>query len=401
MTTYMVWSKRVAFAVAVLVSAIAVKLAFFPAPSAPQYLTAQATITDLQETVLASGTLEAFKQVSVGAQVSGQVKSLKVALGDEVKQGQVIAEIDSLPQQNELRNAEASLESVRAQRRAKQAALAQAESEFKRQREMLAEDATSRQDYESAKATLDTTRADIAALDAQIVQASIAVDTARIDLGYTRITAPMDGVVVAIVTKEGQTVNAAQEAPTIVKVAQLDVMTVKAEISEADVVRVKPGQRVHFTILGEPDQSYEATLRSIEPAPESIADDDTSTTSSSSSSDEAVYYNGLFDVPNPDHKLRISMTTQVTIVLHEAQGVLAIPSGALGTKDGQGHYAVRVLSRDGLPEGRAVRVGMNDTVNAQILEGLEKGERVIVGEASADSAEVKEDNARPGPPMRL
>lgn len=402
MKTHMVWSKRLALAAAVPVLAIAVKLAFFTAPSVPQYLTAQTVIADLQETVLATGTLEAFKQVSVGAQVSGQVKSLKVALGDQVKQGQVIAEIDSLTQQNDLRNAEASLESVRAQRRAKQAALVQAESEFKRQREMLAEDATSRQDYESAKATQDTTRADISALDAQIVQASIAVDTARIDLGYTRITAPMDGIVVAIVTKEGQTVNAAQEAPTIVKVAQLDTMTVEAEISEADVVRVRPGQRVYFTILGEPDRRYEATLRSIEPAPESIADDDTSTTSSSSSSsDEAIYYNGLFDVPNPEHKLRISMTAQVTIVLNEAKGALAIPSGALGSKDAQGRYIVRVLNGNGLPEERSVRVGMNDTVNAQILEGLEPGERVIVGEAAADSTGTEENNSRPRPPMRL
>ncbi|WP_202797903.1 macrolide transporter subunit MacA [Desulfocurvibacter africanus] len=395
------WSKRFVLAVALLIVA-AVKLAFFPASPAPQYLTAQAEITNLEETVLASGTLEAFKQVSVGAQVSGQVKSLKVALGDQVKQGQVIAEIDSLPQQNELRNAEASLESVRAQRRAKQATLLQAELEFKRQREMLAEDATSRQDYESAQATLNATRADIAALDAQIVQASIAVDTARIDLGYTRITSPMDGVVVAIVTKEGQTVNAAQEAPTIVKVAQLDTMTVEAEISEADVVRVEPGQRVYFTILGEPDHRYEATLRSIEPAPESIAyDESSSTSSSSSSSDEAIYYNGLFDVPNPGHKLRISMTAQVTIVLNETKDALTIPSGALGAKDAQGRYTVRVLNQDGMPEKRTVRVGMNDTVNAQILEGLERGGRVIVGEAAADSAESEEDNARPRPPMRL
>jgi macrolide-specific efflux system membrane fusion protein len=106
-------------------------------------------------------------------------------------------------------------------------------------------------------------------------------------------------------------------------------------------------------------------------------------------------------VPNPDRKLRISMTAQVAIVLNEAKDVLTIPSGALGPKDAQGRYTVRVLNQEGLPEERTVRVGMNDTVNAQILEGLERDGRVIVGEAAAESAESKNDSARPRPPMRL
>ncbi len=375
---------------------IGAKMVIFPKTQTVQYLTEKVSTGDIRETVLATGTLEAFKQVSVGAQASGQVKSLKVALGDEVSKGDLIAEIDAQSQRNNLRIAEADLANVKAQRAAKKATLLQAESEYKRQKGMLKLKATSTQDYESALATLTGTEADIAALDAQIVAAAIDVDTARVDLGYTSITAPMDGVVVAVVTKEGQTVNAAQSTPTIVKLAQLDTMTVKAEVSEADVVHVHPGQKVYFTILGEPDHRYEAVLRSIEPAPDSIEDDDSSDTTSSE--DEAIYYNALFDVPNPDRKLRISMTAEVTIVLDEAKNVLLIPEAALGPSNGQGKSSVRVLGPDNRAQERAVSTGLSDSVNVQILDGLKDGERVILGEADAQAV-VEEESNRHRPPM--
>jgi macrolide-specific efflux system membrane fusion protein len=265
-------------------------------------------------------------------------------------------------------------------------------------------DASSQQDYESAEATLAATRADIEALDAQIEQGRISVDTARVNLGYTRIVAPMDGVVVAIVTREGQTVNAVQQAPTIIKLAQLGTMTVKAQISEADVPRVEPGQPVYFTILGEPDHRYHATLRAIEPAPDSITSDTTTTSSTSSSSSSgssssaAIYYNGLFDVDNPDGKLRISMTAQVSIVLAEAKGAVTVPATALGKKDGQGHATVRVLDEAGQPVDRAVRVGISDSVSVQIMEGLAAGEQVVVGDAATAKASGDTSSRRPGPP---
>src|SRR5690606_29502592 len=148
-------------------------------------------------------------------------------------------------------------------------------------------------EFESAEAEVKTTRAQIEALDASIIEAEVAVLTAEANLGYTQITAPIDGTVLAIVTQEGQTVNAAQSAPTIVIMGQLEVMTVKAEISEADIVKVKPGQPIYFTILSDPDRRYEATLASIEPAPESIRNDSSFSTSSSttsaSSTSSAIY----------------------------------------------------------------------------------------------------------------
>ena len=389
-------------AVVLLALGSTAKAVFFSEAPASSYLTAKAVVMDLEEAVLATGELKAFNLVSVGAQASGQVKSLKVELGQKVQKGQLIAEIDSLTQQNSLKTAEASLRDVRAQRLAKEATLRKAEATLKRQRLLVEQEAGSQQDYEDALAARDIAREDIKALKAQIEKARIEVSTAKVDLGYT---APMDGRVVAIITKQGQTVNAAQSSPTIIMLAQLDVMTVEAEISEADVVRVKPGQMVYFTILGEPDHRYETTLRAIEPAPESITDEDTGSSSgsssSSSSSSSAVYYNGLFDVPNPDGKLRISMTAQCTIVLSHAKNAVCVPSTALGPKDRQGGYLVRVLGKDGQPMDRQVRVGINDGTQAQILEGVQAGERVIIGEAGTSSSEDEQTTRRRPPPMRL
>lgn len=368
----------------------------------PVYMTVPVHRGTIEQTVLASGTMESDNMVSVGAQVSGQLKTLKVDLGDTVKAGQLVAEIDSLPQQNALRTKNAALDVVLAQKKAKEATLHQAEQTYARQTKMLKGEASSREDFDAAEANLHTIKAEIAALDAQIEQARIAVDNARLDLGYTKISSPIDGIVVAVVTKEGQTVNANQTAPTIIKVARLDRMSIRVEISEADVVKVKPGQRVYFTILGEPDKHYPATLKSIEPAPESVAKEtsSSSTSTSSSTSSTAIYYIGILDVPNVDGKLRISMTAQVNIVLAEANDVLLIPSAALGKKNPEGRYMVQVESAPGQIVDQSVQIGMNTNVDAEVLDGLQDGQKVVIGiqdtATPADSSSTK--MRRPPPP---
>lgn len=400
-------------------------------PAAPSLATSPVTRGDLEQTVDATGVIDAYKLVSVGAQASGQIKLLKVQLGDVVKQGDLIAEIDSVTQENSLKNAQAALENIRAQRAVQTATLKESELAFARQREMLAAEATSRADYESAEANLASTRAQIRALDAQIRQRETELGTAQANLGYTRITAPIDGTVVAVVAEEGRTVNANQSAPTIVKLARLDLVTVNAEISEADVVKVKPGMPVYFTILGNPDHKYQATLRTVNPAPASISTDSTSSgSSSSSSSSTAVYYNALFDVENPDGTLRIDMTAQVSVLLAQAKDALLIPTVALGPKvpEGAGQqreprsrqeaqrqqrrkpdaaelaksntYMVRVVGKDGQPAPRRIKVGLNNGSNVEVLEGLEEGEQVVVGEVSdADKASTRSSQRSPMGPM--
>ena len=358
-------------------------------PEPVQYITSPVRYGNIEQTVLASGTLNAVNQVNVGSQVSGQLKSLKVALGDQVTKDQLIAEIDPILQQYTLRQAQASLDSAKAQKQAKQALLRQYELAYRRQQQMWQQDATSKASLEEAAATLDTTRAAINQLDAEITSAQVSVDTAKANLGYTRITAPISGTVVSIVTKEGQTVAASQSVPTIIKLANLDTMTVKAEISEADVIHVKPGMSVWFTTLGDPDKRYYATLRAIEPASTSDSSDDDSTSSSSSSSDSssssssAVYYNGLFDIANPDHRLRVSMTAQVTIVSGEAKNVLLVPIAAVDNNVQQ-QAVVRVLEQ-GKVISKTIQTGLKDSLNIQVISGLKENEQVILGDGQSNA----------------
>lgn len=385
-------SRVVAILVVLGVIGVAVWMAVGRDEEPSAIATAPAVLGDIESTVLASGTLDASRMVSVGAQVSGQIKSLKVQLGQRVKAGDFIAEIDPTTQQNELRDAEAALTSVKAQRSEQEAALRRGELAYERQKTMLEGEATSQADYEEADATLRSTKARMVSLDAQIEQGAAKIDTARAKLGYTKIVAPIAGTVVAVVAKEGQTVNAIQTAPTIVKLANLDTMTVGAQISEADVIRVKAGQTVYFMILGDPHKRYYGKLRSIEPAPASVqAESGTGAASGggSGNTSTAVYYNGQFEVPNPKGELRIAMTAQVSIVLGEAKGVLTIPSAALGQRDVDGNYLVQVVGKDGKPTPRRVTIGLNNNASAQVLSGLAVGEKVVVGEVSAEMAKMR------------
>lgn len=373
--------------------------ASFTGSKAPPIMSAPVKMGTVEETVLATGTLKPSKLVAVGAQASGRVTALKVALGQQVKKGELIAEIDSVTQENALRTAKASLANIRAQRLEKEASLLLAEQTLARQKSMLAQKAVSQADFETAEANVKTTRAQIDGLDASIIEAEVAVSTAQANLGYTQITAPIDGTVLAVVTQEGQTVNAAQSAPTIVIMGQLDVMTVRAEISEADIVRVKEGQPIYFTILSDPERRYEATLDSIEPAPESIRNDSSfstsSTASSSSSTSSAIYYNGIFNVPNEDGRLRTYMTAEVHIVLGRAKDVLIVPAMALGPRNADGSYTVRVVEGEKISP-RKVEIGLNDKVIAEVRSGLQEGDRVVTGEGSTSAAT---GSRRMGPPM--
>lgn len=367
------------------------------------FITADVVKMDIVESVLASGILKAFKTVEVGAQVSGQLQKLHVNTGDSVEKDQLLAQIDPVLQENSLKEAEAKVESLQAQRRSKQALLKQYEANYRRQKQMLSEDASSLSDLESAQAQLESTSAETASLDAQINSAKIAIDTAKANLGYTKITAPMDGVVLSINTEEGQTVISTQTATTILTLADLETMTVKAKISEADIMRVKPGLTTYFTLLGDSDTRYYSTLRAIEPAPASSSTSSAGSSLSSSSADTgntAIYYNGLFEVPNPDNRLRVSMTAQVSIVLNEVKDALSIPLSALGERQQDGTYTVMVLKNKAAVE-RKVKIGINDNVRTEVLDGLKEGDKVILGDSdSAAAAQEADPQTRRRPPRR-
>lgn len=342
--------------------------------------TVAVTRGDIQQTVLASGTLEANSVVSVGAEVSGRIESLAVKLGDKVRKGDLIARIDSLDQENAVKSFEAALANMQAQLRAQQASLDQTKAALQRARDLAAKTLVSQADLQTAQANYDAAAARVDQIEAQITQARLAVDSANLDLSRTKITAPADGTVVAVLVSEGQTVNAQQTSPTIVKLADLDTMVIKAQISEADVTRVQPGQQVYFTILGEPDRKIDATLRAIEPAPDAITTSDTGLAGTGS----AVYYNGLFEVPNPDHRLRIAMTAQVTIVLADEPDALLIPASALGGQGRNGAYEVTVYDPATRQTTRKrIEVGIDNNVMASVERGLTEGELVVTSARAA------------------
>jgi macrolide-specific efflux system membrane fusion protein len=351
---------------------------------APTLPTATVRVSDLEQVVLATGMIQPQKMVSVGAQASGRVVALHVNLGDHIIKGQLIAEIEPSTERNALKIAQATLQQERAQRASRAVALKQAERNFRRAQATYSLEASSQADYESAEATFEALQAELTALDSQIKQASLQVDTARVTLGYTNVIAPMDGTVVAIMCEEGQTLNAVLTAPAIVKLANLDVMTVKAQISEADVTRVHPGQRVYFTILGAPEHRFYSVMRSVEPAPESIGWESGPThgVSSSSAANAAIYYNGLFEISNPNHELRPSMTAQVSIVIEGAKSVLTIPSSALMSPNRDGSFRIETVDAQGKAQSRRITVGINNNVSAQIVSGLKVGDVVVIaGEA--------------------
>ncbi|KPA99601.1 efflux RND transporter periplasmic adaptor subunit [Pseudomonas asplenii] len=329
-------------------------------------------------------TLESDKaSMEVPAPKAGVIKSLKVKLGDKVKEGQWLAEIDPVVLQNALRQAQVNEQNLTAQKQAAAAQLKDAKSTYERYKQLREDDAISKQDFETAQSNFEVRTANLLSLEAQIRDARIQVETARVNLGYTRIVAPISGDVVGIVTQEGQTVIANQLAPVILKLADLDTMTIKAQVSEADVIHISPGQEVYFTILGDVDKRYYAKLRGTEPAPQNFLETQTAGTPKQNT---AVFYNALFDVPNPDHRLRISMTAQVHIVRDRAKEVLTVPVAALGEKNKDGTFPVRVLDAQGQAQVRNVQTGINNNVRVEIKTGLAEGDKVVIGEPSATPA---------------
>jgi macrolide-specific efflux system membrane fusion protein len=376
--------KRFILAAATLVGLLVVWLLFLRPPAKPELVTAQARTGDIEEVVLATGVLEPLELVRVGAQASGRIEHLAVKIGDIVEAGQLVAEIDSQTRRNTLRDREAALANIRAVHAARSAGLVKAEKDFERERDLLAGGSTPRAQYDAAVAMRDTARAEVQSLDAQVSQAQVALESAGIELDYTRITAPIAGTVVAIVTDEGQTVNALQTAPTIVMIARLDTMTVRADISEADVVRVRRGLPVWFSILGDPKRRFDGELRQVEPAPASIANESNAAASRIGSTNGAVYYTGLIDVANADGVLRPSMTAQVSIVLSRVSGAVLVPLSAVEGAPRAGDTArVRILDAMGEVQMRQVQVGIDNGADIQILGGLQAGETIVLG-ASTD-----------------
>lgn len=327
-------------------------------------LTATVSRQTVEETVLASGIMQPIRKVDVGSQASGQLIRLLVKPGDFVIKGQLLGEIDSTLSKNALQDVQVALNSLLAQKRANNAQVKRSRLSLQRQREMFAQYAASRQDVESAEADMQVQLAQLASMEAQIHQQQIRVDTAKTNLGFTRIQAPVSGTVLSVSTQEGQTIVSSYQIPVILQIADLSTMTIRAQIPEADITRLHVGMPVCFTTLGIASQPYCSSLNTLEPAPEKI--------------NNALFFNALFNVDNPDGTLRPDMTAQVTVVLKRAENVLTIPVTALGKILEENRYQVRVLSPGGHISLRTVKTGLDNTLLIEVKEGLQEGEKVLL-----------------------
>jgi macrolide-specific efflux system membrane fusion protein len=339
---------------------------------------------DVADLVSALGTLEPSSYVDVGAQVSGQLTRLEAAIGDQVTAGQLLGEIDSRVLQSRLSTDTAELgrlNGVLAQQEA-QRDLAAAQAE--RQRTMFRGNATSRDQ-------LDTAEAQVRVLDAQIVQtkaqiagqeATLAAD--RANLSFTKIAAPMTGTVVSLTAVQGQTLNANQSAPILLRIADLATMTVEVQVSEADQPKLEIGMPVRFNTLGRPDQHLTATLRQIYPTPEVV--------------NNVTLYTALFDVANPDGQLLPQMSVQAFFIRAEAKDVPIVPLNALAPVKGGAadERTVQVVDGAGAVETRRIRIGVSDRVNAQVVAGLQPGDRIALKSVAA-----RGDEGRPSFGPRL
>ena len=357
---------------------------------------------DIEDVVTATGTLQPRDYVDVGAQVSGQLRKIHVEVGDTVNAGDLLAEIDPTVYRARVDASRAQLKNLRAQLKDREAQLALAQIQLRRQRALMAEDATTKESLQTAEASAKSAEAQLEAVRAQIEQIESTLRGDEANLQYARILSPMAGTVVSITARQGQTLNTNQQAPVVMRIADLSTMTVQTQVSEADVSRLKLGMDAYFTTLGGSGKRWQGKLEKIEPTP--------------TVTNNVVLYNALFDVLNPDGLLMTQMTAQVFFVVSQAKDVLLVPLAALsqgaprapqpspsaapanGAGRGMGAGAgpgrsggvvaagtgprqgtVKVADERGGVQERKVELGVANRVQAQVLSGLAEGERVVSG----------------------
>lgn len=352
---------------------------FFFGEESTTYRTQTAMRGDIEQTVTALGSLQPKEYVDVGAQVSGQLENVSFEVGDEVKKGDLLAEIDAKVYETEVAGARARLLDLQSQLAGAQAELVLAQRQYIRNRDLAKIDAVSRDELDTSETQVKTIWAQIGSIQAQIEQQKATVEGGEANLGYTKIYAPIDGTVTAQVALQGQTLNANQTAPTILTISDLTTMTVEAQVAEADVGKLHAGMPVYFTTLGQSDRRWESTVRQVLPTPEVV--------------NEVVLYTVLVDIANPDGLLMKDMTAQVFFMLGQAQDVVIVPVSAI--KEMANGKSIVMVMTDGAPRPREVEVGLKNRISAEIKSGLKEGDTVVTGTVSADSG-TSSGRRRPG-----
>lgn len=368
---------------------LAAALAAWPllTPGRDAYDTVPVTRGDIESSVTALGTLQPRQYVDVGAQASGQIHKIHVDVGSEVKEGQLLVEIDPSTQTAKLDASRFAIDNLKAQLQEQRALHDLAQHKFRRQQHLAKGGATREEDVQAAEAEVRTTQARIDMFTAQIRQARASLRSDEAELGYTRIYAPMTGTVVALDAREGQTLNAQQQTPLILRIARLSPMTVWAEVSEADIGQVKPGMQAWFTTLSGGNRRWSSNVRQVLPVPPKPLNEigqGGGSPASKSGSGRVVLYTVLLDVDNHDQALMPEMTTQVFFVAGQARDVLLAPIVALQDTTDSERQIARIVSASGKVEPREIRTGISDRLRVEIIDGVNEGDHLLIGPATGN-----------------
>jgi macrolide-specific efflux system membrane fusion protein len=381
-------ARRALLVVACLVPIIAVAAWQVLPPGRDSLTTVTVTRGNIENSVTALGTLQPRRYVDVGAQASGQIRKIHVEAGDQIQEGQLLVEIDPSTQKAKLDASRYAIENLKAQLQEQQAQHELARQKYQRQQRLAAGNATREEDVQTAKAELSATQARVEMFRAQILQAQASLRSDEAELGYTRIYAPMTGTVVAVDARVGQTLNAQQQTPLILRIAKLSPMTVWAEVSEADIGHVKPGMTAYFTTLSGGNRRWTSTVRQILPIPPKPLNETqgsgSPTSSSKSGTGRVVLYTVLLDVDNSDNALMAEMTTQVFFVADQARDTLTVPVAALQGTANADRQIASVVAQNGRIETREVRLGISDRLRVQVLDGLHEGDHLLIGPADGN-----------------
>lgn len=381
-------ARRALLVIACLIPIFAIAAWQVLPPGRDTLTTVTVTRGSIENSVTALGTLQPRRYVDVGAQASGQIRKIHVEAGDQVQEGQLLVEIDPSTQKAKLDASRYAIENLKAQLQEQKAQHELARQKYQRQQRLAAGNATREEDVQTAKAELSATQARVDMFQAQILQAQASLRSDEAELGYTRIYAPMTGTVVAVDARVGQTLNAQQQTPLILRIAKLSPMTVWAEVSEADIGHVKPGMTAYFTTLSGGNRRWTSTVRQILPIPPKPLNETQGSGSpnstSKSGSGRVVLYTVLLDVDNSDNALMAEMTTQVFFVASQVKDALTAPVAALSGTATPNQQIAQVVGKNGRIEQRQVQVGISDRLRVQVLDGLSEGDHLLIGPADGN-----------------
>lgn len=360
------------------------------------YVTVPAEIGDITVQVSATGTLQPLIQVDISSELSGVMRSVLVEENQRVKQGEVLAELDTTRLAAQIDRAEASVKAAEAKVLESKTTLTETGQAFTRAEQLLKRGMTSEQALDTATAARDRADANVAMAEANLAIAEAELKQQQADLVKSKIYAPIDGIVLTRSVNPGQTVASSMQAPVLfVLAANLENMELKAAIDEADIGGVKPGQTARFTVDAFPERTFDADIRDISFA--------------SVTTEGVVTYNARLDVDNSELLLRPGMTATVSVVTREAKGVVTVPAAAfrfsppttetrafslrdmfmprmrMGRPGGQrqagGETGMRTLYvlKDGAAQAVQVKTGATNGETMEIVSGLAEGDQVITG----------------------